>query len=134
MTDSGDTPSGPLEVWWELASPAAIGSETLLSELQRTGVSLHRAQRETRGPGIVLFAACTKELLVTLHERSRGGTERVIAVALEPASLARSEGWDVLHAGAADVFALEGAAATASAIAARFGGGARWTHCSKRRW
>src|SRR3954447_3716743 len=124
MTDSGDTPSGPLEVWWELASPAAIGSETLLSELQRAGVSLHRAQRETRGPGIVLFAACTKELLATLHERSRGGTERVIAVALEPASLARSEGWDVLHAGAADVFALEGAAATASAIAARF---RRWS-------
>src|SRR4051794_37467453 len=120
MIDSADTPSGPLEVWWELASPAAIGSETLLSELQQAGVSLHRAQRETRGPGIVLFAACTKALLATLHERSRGGTERVIAVALEPASLARSEGWDVLHAGAADVFALEGAAATASAIAARF--------------
>jgi transcriptional regulator with GAF, ATPase, and Fis domain len=120
MINSADTTSGPIEVWLESVSTSAIGSETLLSELRRAGVSLHPAQRETHGPGIVLFAAFTKELLATLHERSRGGTERVIAVAMEPASLARGEGWDVLQAGAADVFPLEGAAATASSIAARF--------------
>ncbi|MEA2413521.1 MAG: two-component system, NtrC family, response regulator AtoC [Thermoanaerobaculia bacterium] len=120
MMNSADAASGPLEVWWESVSPAAIGSETLLLELQRAGISLHPARPETRGPGLVLFTACTKELLATLHQRSRGGTERVIAVALEPASLARGEGWELLQAGAADVFPLDGAAATASAIAARF--------------
>jgi transcriptional regulator with GAF, ATPase, and Fis domain len=62
----------------------------------------------------------TQGVFECLHEYSHNGFERVLAVALQATALAGGVTWQLLQAGASDVFAWERVPAPAAMIAARF--------------
>jgi transcriptional regulator with GAF, ATPase, and Fis domain len=74
---------------------------------------------EPSGPGIVVLDEATAEVCEFIREASRDGLECVLAVASAPAALAGGATWRLLKAGAADVFAWDGSATPAGAVAAR---------------
>jgi transcriptional regulator with GAF, ATPase, and Fis domain len=109
-----------LEIWCEHISVATSETRGLLAELEVRGLYGHPPDGSPRGPGILFFRRNDAELQACLRERSRGGDERVLAVALGPGALADDSGWSILRTGAADVLQLSDPAATAEAIVARF--------------
>jgi DNA-binding NtrC family response regulator len=72
------------------------------------------------GPGIVFFRVITSELIDLLREASRHGMERVLAIALPNAGIETAAIWELLSAGASDVFAWDHSPHPAREIAARF--------------
>jgi transcriptional regulator with GAF, ATPase, and Fis domain len=59
------------------------------------------------GPGVVFFKEVSKELVDVVHEASKRGAERVLAIAIPGARLEPSEVWSLLAAGASDAFAWD---------------------------
>jgi len=112
----------PIEVWCDSVDTGAADARRLLFELERAGVACYPVPASAAtGPGLVLFNSLSQELRARMQLRSGGGRERVIAIALGAAPLANGVGWQLLKAGAADVFSLgKLPATTAAAIAARF--------------
>ena len=75
--------------------------------------------RERRsGPAVVLFDEVSQALYDFVHELSRGGFERVLALAARDAVLVRDWSWRLLQAGASDAFAWDAVPNPASMIAA----------------
>src|SRR3954452_2764597 len=107
-----------IEIWLDCLGDTAGRCERVLRGLEHADVACHAAPPEAHGPGIVAFRVVTEEPRTRLRERSRGGTERVIAIATE--SIAAGEGWALLQAGAADILPIDKPFVTAAAIAARF--------------
>ncbi|HJW92881.1 MAG TPA: sigma 54-interacting transcriptional regulator [Thermoanaerobaculia bacterium] len=107
-----------IEIWLDCLGDTAGQCERVVRELEHADVACHAAPPEAHGPGIVAFRVVSEELRARLRERSRGGTERVIAIATE--SIAAGEGWALLQAGAADILPIDKPFVTAAAIAARF--------------
>lgn len=102
----------------------SLGTEPharMLESLNQAGL---RSQNDEffrcRGPGIVFFKELSNELLDLLRETSRRGLERVLAISLSPRAIAPEVSWDLLAAGAADVFAWDRCHDPAQEIAARF--------------
>src|SRR5688572_28550559 len=61
----------------------------------------------TPGPGIVFFEGISPQLFDLLREASRHGMERVIAIAFSRADMKPPVMWNLLDAGASDVFAWD---------------------------
>src|ERR1044072_6951670 len=72
------------------------------------------------GPGIVFFKESSDHLLDLLREKSRQGLERVLAISLSRRALEPNVIWNLLAAGAADVFAWDRCRKPAQEILARF--------------
>jgi len=72
------------------------------------------------GPGIVFFKESSNELLDLLRETSRRGLERVLAISLSRRAIEPEVIWNLLGAGAADVFAWDRCFKPAQEISARF--------------
>lgn len=72
------------------------------------------------GPGIMFFKEFSDQLLDLLQETSRRGLERVLAISLSRRALEPSVIWNLLAAGAADVFAWHRCRNPAQEILARF--------------
>jgi transcriptional regulator with GAF, ATPase, and Fis domain len=72
------------------------------------------------GDGIVCFSDIDQDLFEFLREASHNGGERVLAIAGSAAAVDGSEAWDLLRAGASDVFAWSSAPDLADRIKARF--------------
>ena len=72
------------------------------------------------GPGIVFFKDFSNQLLDLLRETSRRGLERVLAISLSRRALEPKVIWNILGAGAADVFAWHRCRNAAQEILARF--------------
>jgi len=75
------------------------------------------------GPGILLFNEATELLFRFLRDVSHGGLQRILAVAASSAALTKGRSWQLLQAGASDVFAWDSCADPASVVASRL---ARW--------
>ena len=72
------------------------------------------------GPGIVFFKEFSAHLLDSLREKSCQGVERVLAISLSRRALEPNVIWNLLAAGAADVFAWARCRNPAQEISARF--------------
>ena len=113
-----------VRVWVECSGQRTALPADFVGSLARAGVVVDEsASAERRGPGLVVFDACTPGLVERLQEVSRGGDERVLAVAASAAALANRAAWQIRKAGASDVFAWDHSADPAGEIAARF---TRW--------
>ena len=97
----------------------------ILDSLRNEGVQLHPARERSvlSGAGIVFFDEITPSLLDLLRETTGRGLQRVLGIALSPASLKPTASWSLVAAGASDVFAWDQSADSARQVAARF---ARW--------
>src|SRR5215210_736991 len=93
-----------IEVWSDFVSAQLAEVRDLLADLRERGLSCYPAHPSSGGPGLIFFGHDCDELRARLHERSRGGDERVLAISL--AGDALRGGWDLLAAGAADVIRL----------------------------
>ena len=107
-----------MEIWH-----CSLGTDPharMLESLSQAGLcSQNDESFRCRGPGIVFFNEFSNELLDLLRETSRRGLERVLAISLSRA-IAPELSWDLLAAGAADVFAWDRCHNPAQEIAARF--------------
>jgi transcriptional regulator with GAF, ATPase, and Fis domain len=109
-------------VWYYfLEQGEASLKSSILDALSRAGVSLFAVDPPApQGPGMVFFDEVTSQLCDLLREASRGGLERVLAIALSRANLKASGVWTVLEAGASDVFAWDHSNDPAGEVSARF--------------
>jgi transcriptional regulator with GAF, ATPase, and Fis domain len=110
-----------IQVWCERVG-CALDTSRLIAALESAGVDCQMTF--SRGAGLVLFDTATTDVRARIRERSAGGNERVVAVALQRDALAGGIGWDLLHSGASDALQLGDPAATAAALVARF---RRWS-------
>jgi transcriptional regulator with GAF, ATPase, and Fis domain len=108
-----------MEIWH-----CFLGTEphpSLLESLNQAG--LHSEDDESfrcRGPGIVFFKESSNQLLDLLRETSRRGLERVLAISLSRRAIEPEVIWNLLAAGAADVFAWDRCRNPPQEILARF--------------
>ena len=92
----------------------------MLELLNQAGLRLqHDETFRCHGPGIVFFKESSNQLLDLLRDKSRRGLERVLAISLSCRAIAPEVSWDLLAAGAADVFAWDRCHNPAQEIAAR---------------
>jgi transcriptional regulator with GAF, ATPase, and Fis domain len=96
-------------------------SEAILDALGMENLACDsRESSEPQGGGIIFFDEITPQLFDLLREVSRCGLERVLAVPLRCSSLKVASVWELLKAGASDVFAWDHSPEPARDVAARF--------------
>jgi hypothetical protein len=84
----------------------AMPEKSILDALSRVGVrSRSTDPSEPSGQGVLFFDQITQRLCHYLREASRRGLKRVLAIALSQSALALARAWQLLQAGASDVFA-----------------------------
>jgi transcriptional regulator with GAF, ATPase, and Fis domain len=108
-----------MEIWH-----CSLGSKphtSIYDSLSEAGIrSQQYESNRTDGPGIVFFQESSRELVDLLRETSRRGLERVLAISLSGRALEPEVIWNLLSAGAADVFVWSRCRNPAREIAARF--------------
>src|ERR671926_147547 len=108
-----------MEIWH--CFPGIDPHGPLLESLKQAGLRSHDGKSSGRnGPGIVFFKEFSDQLLDLLRETSRQGLERVLAISLSRRILEPNVIWNLLAAGAADVFAWHRCRKPAQEILARF--------------
>ncbi len=116
-----------MEIWH-----CFLGSQPhalLLESLSQAGFHCHDYESvRQKGPGMVFFDDPSIQLLDLLRETSRRGLERVLAISLSRTAIEPKVIWNLLSAGAADVFAWHRCHNPAQEIAARF---ERWKQVDK---
>ena len=113
---SDDT--GVVRVLWAANQPS---TDEPLAALRSAGMALERRARDDHGAGIVFFNQITSPLGEFVREVSRGGAERVLAVAMPSDTVARDGSpWTLLQRGASDVIVWDRSRDTAAGIASRF--------------
>jgi transcriptional regulator with GAF, ATPase, and Fis domain len=94
---------------------------TILDALSREQLALSSCESlAPQGAGIVFFDEITPQLFDHLREVSRRGLERILAIALSRSCLPVAWIWELLQAGASDVFAWDHSDQPAREVAARF--------------
>lgn len=102
----------------------AMPEKSILDALSRAGVRSYAVNpSEPSGGGVLIFDQITQRLCHFLREASRRGLDRVLAIALSHSALAEGGAWQLLQAGASDVFAWDHSTDPAREVAARF---VRW--------
>ena len=96
----------------------------MVNALSRAGLEIRElAGRPPAGLGVLLFDDVSDELYAALRELSRGGQERILAVAMPSTVLDTTSPWRLLQAGASDVIAWDRSPDPATEVTARL---ARW--------
>lgn len=115
-----------MKVWYHFQrrNDCGVSDDEVLTALEAAGLRLvpHDGAR-TDGAGILFFDEPGTEVFDFLREFSRNGQERVLALAFRHSELKNGVTWDLLRAGASDVFAWEHSSEPAAEAALRF---ARW--------
>jgi len=108
-----------MQIWH--SSHRTTPDVSILRSLTQAGLRTQQAKsHDGSGPGIVFFDEFSNELPELLLETSHRGLERVLAVSLSRRAIAPEVIWNLLSAGAADVFAWEKCRSPGEEIAARF--------------
>jgi transcriptional regulator with GAF, ATPase, and Fis domain len=96
----------PISAWLTFADhDAAQSAKHIQASLESSQVSAREGDPGVSAvPGLLCFTALTPALCDLLRTVSRDGIERVLAVALSRAALAGVGAWQLLQAGASDVF------------------------------
>ncbi len=110
------------DLWYQMVGCTDRVKETELRQaLLRYGLNVSPlGDRVPAGPGLVFFGEGTEQGCDCLKVYSRGGYERVFAIAMSMATLPPTDLWRWLEAGASDVFGWHDVENPASIIAARF--------------
>jgi transcriptional regulator with GAF, ATPase, and Fis domain len=107
-----------MEIWH--ISHRTTPNASVLKSLTHAGVCCNQTESRAAGPGIVFFDEFSNELAELLRDKSRRGLERVLAISLSRRAIDPEAIWNLLSAGAADVFAWDRCRKPADEIAARF--------------
>lgn len=112
-----------MKVWYHFITGAnsILSEKAAIDALVETGmtVSAHEPTGQG-GPGILFFDEVCREVYDFLREASHNGLERVLAIASKSAALMNGVAWNLLRAGASDVFAWEQRSDPAGEASARF--------------
>lgn len=94
----------------------------IIQALVRAGVSTHALASgdDPSGPGILFFEEVNQQVFELVRQLSRGGRERLLAVAISPRALSGKGAWKLLQDGASDVFEWDHSDNPAADILARF--------------
>src|SRR5687768_2349384 len=99
-----------MKVWYHFLrrSAAGVSDAEMLAALKGAGLRMvPQDGAMIAGPGILFFDEATNEVLDFLREFSRNGQERVLALSARNSELKNGVAWELLRAGASDVFAWE---------------------------
>jgi transcriptional regulator with GAF, ATPase, and Fis domain len=107
-------------VWFKFFGPVSERwRKDVLDGLAQAGIYVEPADPAVfTGTGLLGFAGFSRDLCGMLGRLSRGGHDRVLALA-ESAAAIDGAAWRLLDAGAADVFAWDGSRTAAADVAAR---------------
>jgi transcriptional regulator with GAF, ATPase, and Fis domain len=116
-----------MNIWCHFSSGTnALLEKAVVAALTEAGLSVAALnENKTDGPGVLFFNELNQKLIELLRETSRNGLERVLAISSSSAALTGNAAWQLLRAGASDVFAWDHSSAPASEVAARF---ERWAN------
>jgi transcriptional regulator with GAF, ATPase, and Fis domain len=107
-------------IWLQLiCTEPETWRRTIVKSLSRAGVNVAEPSAERRSSGIVVFDDPAAEVVTSVRELSHGGVNRVLALATTGAALATGFAWQLLQAGASDVFAWDHTDCVPAEIAAR---------------
>lgn len=112
-----------MKVWYHFPTGGSgiLSEKATIRALARTGMTVYAHERTGQcGPGILFFDEVCQEVYDFLREASHNGLERVLVVAAKSGALANGVAWNLLRAGASDVFAWEQRTDPAAEAAARF--------------
>jgi transcriptional regulator with GAF, ATPase, and Fis domain len=111
-----------ITVWHHFFQPDhPFSPDPVLRALAAAGVVTRELEaEEVAGPGLVFFHEVTPRLCAFIRDASRGGVERLLAIALSDRAMADEAAWRVLRAGASDVLPWHRHAAPALEAASRF--------------
>lgn len=93
--------------------------ETVLKMLSKVGVNTYHFTPDASGSGIVFFADVNQSLCEFLRQSSRQGLDRVLAIAVCESEPSSRTIWNLLQAGASDVFGLHHSRDVGNEIASR---------------
>ncbi len=111
-----------MDVWFHCQDGAnQISRDRATSALAQEGI-ICRRRGTTSDPlfGLIAFVKESPDLLEFVQRSSRGGFDRIMAVAVNNTALKGATPWKLLQAGASDVLAWNTTKNPAAAIAARF--------------
>jgi DNA-binding NtrC family response regulator len=106
----------PVDAWLEVVDAPDAAVRRIVRGLQELGVRLRPRASETAN-GVLVFAAGA-EAAGALHELALAGSERVLALSASGEALG-DESWELLRAGASDVFSWSDPAHAALQVAER---------------
>lgn len=108
-----------MEIWHCFIGQPPRGD--IIDALNRARLHPHACEAPLPiGPGIIFFDEINSQLTELLRTASRQGTERVLAIGLSPPAMKATGIWNLLRAGASDVFAWDHSREPAAEIAAKF--------------
>ena len=103
-------------MWYEsVGTGSAVAARSLLGALARAGISFAPLQlgESADGPGLLFFTEDGPQTVQRIHETSRDGLNRVLAVATSADAVRNDSPWRLLRAGASDLVMLNGRRDTA---------------------
>src|SRR5262245_7232715 len=102
-------PATSAGIWVEFVGTSpTVPVDTVTQALAQAGLAPYRREGTApRGPGVVVFTEITPRLCDHLREISRGGVERVLAVAATRLAMHAGGAWRLLQAGASDVLSWD---------------------------
>jgi hypothetical protein len=107
-------------IWLQLrCSEPTPWRRVVTDALSCVGIGIAEPQTDGSGPGILFFDRPNHDILSVVRDLSRGGIERVLAIAAAGSALIDGFAWSLLEAGASDVFAWEHSDSVPGEIAAR---------------
>ena len=109
-----------MQIWTRFrTSGDTLPRDTVEQALASAGLITTSEQGSGGRTGLLFFDGVSAELCDLLHEISRGGSDRVLAIGSSRAALDANSSWRLLAAGASDVFAWDHSIDPAAEIAAR---------------
>ena len=110
------------EPWFHYwGSRNAVGRRAVFDVLTAAGIKLRPFDAHAvAGAGILCFSETNDQLYQFLREVSRNGDERVLAIPMDDALADGRQAWELLRAGASDVFVWSAGAGIPEQIKARF--------------
>ncbi len=117
MTNNADKTKASLCFFSKDDSPS---KRTVVEDLMNAGISTYELDPDAPlGPCVLFFDEITQRLHDFLHQVSRNGLERVLAIAMSRSLLDDGGAWGLLKTGASDVFGWDRSTDPAGEIAAR---------------
>ena len=95
----------PIDAWFAVLGASDAAVRSVARDLAKLGVRLRPRDGNPGRPrnGVIVFAGGANGAADSIHDFANGGSERILALSMSEGPLG-DESWDLLRAGAADVF------------------------------
>jgi DNA-binding NtrC family response regulator len=110
----------PIDAWFEVLGAPDSAVRSVMRGLAKLGVRLRPRDQSPGRPrnGVLVFGGAAAAAADSIHDFASGGSERILAVSTAKGALG-DDSWDLLRAGAADVFSWCEPAHSARQVAER---------------